>query len=102
MGARFSTTSCVGFFVVFTVPPPSASGSGTCPAYLGILLRSLVESLNYPGISTLSGLNFPIVSILVRLSSRGHRTGSSLVKTFRKLSLNSVFMSLTSAAGMPG
>ena len=44
----------------------------------------------------------PIVSVRVSGISSGHLTGSVLVKTCRKISLNSVQMSRMRAAGIVG
>ena len=95
MVAGFSTASCVGHFVIFTIPTPgvaydgasdSASdgaSDGACPSVLGIFCRSLVASLNYPGTITLSRLQRTIVSVLVRLYSRFQQNGTTLVNTCR-------------------
>ena len=53
-----------------------------------------------PEMVTALGRKCPVVRVMMRGVRCGQRTGRWLVKTCRKLSLNSVWMSLTRAAGM--
>ena len=102
MGAGFITALCVDSFVVFNIPPPAIDCSGACPDALSISFQSLVASLNSSVIATISGLKCQIVSIMGMLPNWGHRNGSALVNTCKKISLNSISMNLMSTTVMYG
>ena len=101
MGDGFATAYCfclVELGGLIMLPPVSNGGSPDifCLALVG------AASQRIPGMETLSRRKCPVVSVRISGISSGHITGSILVKTFLHISLNSVFMSCTRAAGVVG
>ena len=95
MGAGFATTSCDGHVVVLFIPNPGVAYNSSFSSSPGIYFQGLVAPLDSPDIATLYGLKLPVVSVLVRSSSWGHCTGSSLI-------VNSIYVSLTSDTVISG
>ena len=56
--------------------------------------------MNLPQMETLSGRKWGVVSVHINVMISGHFTGSTFVKIFQNISLNSVWMSLTKDFGM--
>ena len=89
VGDGFTTTSCFfGIFAAIVPPPPGDSGAGASPNKLVFINNFLVASLKFPVTVPLSSLNWPVVRVLVILSSCYCRTGRDLVKICRKILLN--------------
>ena len=97
-GFWFCTANCD--VVVCSSPPLCADNlcGGAVALYEAGAVRT--RRRNPPGIMTVSGRKCHVVRVLMRRFRCGQRTGSWMVKTCRKLSLNSVWMSLMRAAGM--
>ena len=69
---------------------------------LACLRGGAVCYLNPPGIDTEFALQCPVERVLIRGAKWGQRTVRGIMKTCRKLSLNSVWTRQMRAAGMSG
>ena len=84
----------------FPLMPPHTSAC-VFPSLLCKICGS-VASLRLPGMDTLSGRKWTVVKLQVRWVISVRLTGRALVKNWKKILLNSVWMSQTRASGMVG